>query len=37
MFMVNVQEVTLLSGETDALLMAGAASATVSIQDNDGI
>ncbi len=35
-FMVNVQEVLLPSGETDALLMAGAASATITIQDNDG-
>ncbi len=35
-FMVNVQNVTLISGETEALLMAGAASATVTIQDNDG-
>ncbi len=35
-FTVNVQEVTLPSGETDALLMAGAASATVTIQDNEG-
>ncbi len=37
-FMVNVDSVTLLSGEAEDQLMPGSASsATVTIQDNDGM
>ncbi len=37
-FMVNVDSVTLQSGEAEDLLMLGSASsATVTIQDNDGM